>query len=138
MNNDQITALVTGANRGLGWLRFRSPTHRAGAKVYAAARDRNDRRVRRRTHPTGHHRPGLECAAPRTWPATLPCSSMSASLRRTPPPSLLSGAFEDVRLEEMETHSFGTLNVIRAFAPIIEGNGGGAILNMLSVLSLAV
>ena len=35
----------------------------------------------------------------------------------------------------METHYFGTLNVIRTFAPIIEGNGGGAILNMLSVLS---
>jgi len=48
--------------------------------------------------------------------------------------SLLSGTFEDVRLE-METHYFGTLSVIRAFAPIIEGNGGGAILNMLSVLS---
>ena len=47
---------------------------------------------------------------------------------------MLSGAFEDVRLE-METHYFGTLNVIRTFAPIIEGNGGGAILNMLSVLS---
>jgi NAD(P)-dependent dehydrogenase (short-subunit alcohol dehydrogenase family) len=47
---------------------------------------------------------------------------------------LLSGAFEDVRLE-METHYFGTLSVIRAFVPVIEGNGGGAILNMLSVLS---
>jgi NAD(P)-dependent dehydrogenase (short-subunit alcohol dehydrogenase family) len=48
--------------------------------------------------------------------------------------SLLSGPIEDVRLE-METHYFGTLDVIRTFAPIIEGNGGGAILNMLSVLS---
>jgi NAD(P)-dependent dehydrogenase (short-subunit alcohol dehydrogenase family) len=48
--------------------------------------------------------------------------------------TLLSGPIEDVRLE-METHYFGTLDVIRTFAPIIEGNGGGAILNMLSVLS---
>jgi NAD(P)-dependent dehydrogenase (short-subunit alcohol dehydrogenase family) len=35
----------------------------------------------------------------------------------------------------METHYFGTLNVTRTFAPTIENNGGGAILNVLSVLS---
>jgi NAD(P)-dependent dehydrogenase (short-subunit alcohol dehydrogenase family) len=37
----------------------------------------------------------------------------------------------------METHYFGTLHMTRAFAPIIESNGGGAILNVLSVLSWA-
>lgn len=37
----------------------------------------------------------------------------------------------------METHYFGTLGVTRAFAPVIEANGGGAILNVLSVLSWA-
>lgn len=30
---------------------------------------------------------------------------------------------------------FGTLNVIRAFAPVIERNGGGSLLNVLSVPS---
>jgi NAD(P)-dependent dehydrogenase (short-subunit alcohol dehydrogenase family) len=48
--------------------------------------------------------------------------------------SLLSGSFDDVRLE-METHYFGTLAVTRAFVPVIEANGGGSILNVLSVLS---
>ena len=48
--------------------------------------------------------------------------------------ALLTGPLEDVRLE-METHYFGTLNVTRAFVPIIEHNGGGSILNVLSVLS---
>ncbi len=47
---------------------------------------------------------------------------------------LLDGPIEDIRLE-METHYFGTLAVIRAFAPVIERNGGGAILDVLSVLS---
>ena len=37
----------------------------------------------------------------------------------------------------METHYFGTLNVTRAFVPIIEANGAGALLNVLSVLSWA-
>lgn len=35
----------------------------------------------------------------------------------------------------MDTHYFGTLNVVRAFVPVIEKNGGGSILNVLSVLS---
>jgi NAD(P)-dependent dehydrogenase (short-subunit alcohol dehydrogenase family) len=47
---------------------------------------------------------------------------------------LLSGPIEDIRLE-METHYFGTLNVTREFVPIIEKNGGGSILNVLSVLA---
>jgi NAD(P)-dependent dehydrogenase (short-subunit alcohol dehydrogenase family) len=41
---------------------------------------------------------------------------------------------DDIRLE-METHYFGTLNVIREFVPVIEKNGGGAVLDVLSVLS---
>ena len=35
----------------------------------------------------------------------------------------------------MDTNFFGTLSVIRAFAPEISTNGGGSILNILSVLS---
>ena len=35
----------------------------------------------------------------------------------------------------MDTHFHGTLSVIRAFAPQIAANSGGAILNILSVLS---
>jgi short-subunit dehydrogenase len=36
---------------------------------------------------------------------------------------------------EMETNYFGTLNMCRAFAPILATNGGGTIVNMLSVSS---
>ncbi|GAB3658515.1 hypothetical protein GCM10028833_36150 [Glycomyces tarimensis] len=32
----------------------------------------------------------------------------------------------------METNYFGTLNMVRAFAPILAAGGGGAILNILS------
>jgi NAD(P)-dependent dehydrogenase (short-subunit alcohol dehydrogenase family) len=47
---------------------------------------------------------------------------------------LLTANLEDVRLE-MDTHYFGTLSVIRAFAPQMSANGGGTILNILSGLS---
>ena len=35
----------------------------------------------------------------------------------------------------METNYFGTLRVANAFAPILAKNGGGALVNMLSVLT---
>jgi len=47
---------------------------------------------------------------------------------------LLTADLEDVRLE-MDTHYFGTLSVVRAFAPQMSANGGGTILNILSGLS---
>ena len=36
---------------------------------------------------------------------------------------------------EMETNYFGTLAMSRAFAPILKTNGGGALVNILSVVS---
>lgn len=48
--------------------------------------------------------------------------------------SLIAGDVTEVR-REMETNFFGPLTATRAFAPVIEGNGGGAVLNVLSVLS---
>lgn len=38
----------------------------------------------------------------------------------------------------MDTHFWGTLAMIRAFAPILARNGGGAVLDVLSVLSFRV
>jgi NAD(P)-dependent dehydrogenase (short-subunit alcohol dehydrogenase family) len=41
----------------------------------------------------------------------------------------------DAARAEMETNYFGTLAMCRAFAPVLAANGGGAIVNMLSVTS---
>ena len=131
MNNDQITALVSGANRGLG-KQFAAQLVGRGAKVYAGAR-----------RPETIDVPGVEpVQLDITDPASVRHAAAVASdvnvlvnnAGTSTRAALLSGSFEDIRLE-METHYFGTLDVIRTFAPIIESNGGGAILNMLSVLS---
>jgi NAD(P)-dependent dehydrogenase (short-subunit alcohol dehydrogenase family) len=131
MTDQQITAFVTGANRGLG-KRFATQLVERGAKVYAAAR-----------RPETIDIPGV---VPVQLDITDPESvARAASLAGdvnvlinnagvSTKSSLLTGSIEDVRLE-METHYFGTLGVTRAFAPIIEANGGGSILNVLSVLS---
>jgi NAD(P)-dependent dehydrogenase (short-subunit alcohol dehydrogenase family) len=42
---------------------------------------------------------------------------------------------EDVVRQELEVNYFGTLAVSRSFAPVLAANGGGALVNMLSVLS---
>jgi NAD(P)-dependent dehydrogenase (short-subunit alcohol dehydrogenase family) len=131
MSTGHITALVTGANRGLG-KHFASQLVERGAKVYAAARRPETIELSGVepiqldiTDPTSVRR-----AAELAGDVTVLINNAGSSTRA----GLLSGAFEDIRLE-METHYFGTLSAIRAFVPVIEGNGGGAILNMLSVLS---
>jgi NAD(P)-dependent dehydrogenase (short-subunit alcohol dehydrogenase family) len=50
------------------------------------------------------------------------------------PESLLTGGFEHVT-ETFDVNVFGPLRVTRAFAPILAANGGGAVVNIHSVLS---
>lgn len=131
MNTQQITALVTGANRGLG-RQFAAELSARGAKVYAAARRPETVDLPGVvpiqldiTDPASIHR-----AAQIAGDVTVLINNAGVSTQA----GLLQGSMDDIRLE-METHFFGTLQVIRAFAPVIERNGGGAILDVLSVLS---
>jgi NAD(P)-dependent dehydrogenase (short-subunit alcohol dehydrogenase family) len=131
MDIKNSVAVVTGANRGLG-RHIAAQLIERGAKVYAAAR-----------RPETVDLPGaiplqldvtdpasVEAAAKVAADATLLINNAGLSTGA----GLIDGDLDDVRLE-METHYFGTLAATRAFAPVIEGNGGGAILNVLSVLS---
>ena len=126
-------AFVTGANRGLG-LAFAKALLAGGArKVYAAARD-----------------PG-SVTLPGVTPIRLDVTSLdeiAAAARECGDVDLLVNnagiargrgflapdSVEGARAE-LETNYFGPLLVSRAFAPILARNGGGAILNVLSVLS---
>lgn len=132
-NADTIVALVTGANRGLG-RRFAEDLVARGAKVYAAARRPEtvdiDGVIPVQLDITDPE--SIRRAAEQAGDVTVLVNNAGVSTRA----ELLTGALDDIRLE-METHYFGTLQVLRAFAPIIEGNGGGSILNVLSVLSWA-
>src|SRR5829696_7506974 len=131
LRDDKIVALVTGANRGLG-KRFATELVARGATVYAAAR-----------RPETIDIPGVvPVALDITDPESVRrAAEIAADVNVlvnnagvSTQSNLLSGPMEDIRLE-METHYFGTLQMIRAFVPVIEGNGGGAILDVLSVLS---
>ena len=131
MDINGSVAVVTGGNRGLG-RHFVTQLIERGAKVYAAARNPESIDVPGAvplrldiTDPESVAR-----AAQVAADATLLINNAGVSTRSR----LLDGDLDQIRLE-METHYFGTLGVTRAFAPIIEANGGGAILNVLSVLS---
>ena len=49
-------------------------------------------------------------------------------------PALGAPTMDNAR-REMETNYFGTLAMCRAFAPVLKRNGGGALVNILSVVS---
>jgi len=49
-------------------------------------------------------------------------------------PSLLTSPEEEIRAT-FETHVFGPLLLVRAFAPVLARNGGGAVVDVHSVLS---
>jgi len=126
-------ALVTGANRGLG-LAFTKALLAGGArKVYAAARDL-----------ASVKQPGVQ---PVRLDVTQP-EQVEAAAREFGDVNLLinnAGIIRgtgfltpdglDATRAEFETNFFGPLLTARAFAPILARNGGGAIVNVLSVLS---
>ncbi len=129
------TALVTGGSRGIGKALVEALCARGAAKVYATARD-----PRAVTHPEAVPL-ALELADPASAAAaaeqaqdvTILINNAGVALG----PSLLDGPVEQIR-REFDINFFGTLHVTRAFAPVIERNGGGHILNILSALSWLV
>ncbi|MFI6038495.1 SDR family oxidoreductase [Streptomyces sp. NPDC051315] len=131
MELKDAVAVVTGANRGLG-RRLATQLQERGAKVYAAARRPESVDLAGvtplRLDVTDEE--SIRAAALIASDATLLVNNAGISTA-TP---LLAGELDAVRLE-METNFFGPLAVTRAFAPVIESNGGGTVLNVLSVLS---
>ncbi|MER6134980.1 SDR family oxidoreductase [Streptomyces sp. NPDC001815] len=131
MELKNTVAVVTGANRGLG-RHLAAQLLERGAKVYGAARrpETVDLAgvIPLRLDITDEE--SIRAAVSVASDATLLVNNAGISTA-TP---LIAGDPDAVRLE-METNFFGPLAVTRAFAPVIEGNGGGAVLNVLSVLS---
>jgi NAD(P)-dependent dehydrogenase (short-subunit alcohol dehydrogenase family) len=133
MNIQGSTALVTGANRGLGKA-FAEALLRAGAKkVYAAARDpssiQNPLMTPIQLDLTS--RKDIKAAVESCGDVSILINNAGAMFTK---PVLADDAVDTMR-REMDVNVFGLLDMANAFAPVLKRNGGGALVNMLSVAS---
>ena len=128
---DNSVAIVTGANRGLG-REFARQLLERGATVYAAARNPESIDI------PGSRPLGLDITDPDQLAAAAELASEATLVINNAGIStfarLVDGDCADIRTE-METNYFGTLSMVRAFAPVLERNGGGAFLNVSSVMA---
>lgn len=130
------TALITGANRGLGKAFTEAFLSAGAAKVYAGARDPSALTAARvipvRLDVVD---PGsVAAAAARCGDVDVLVNNAGIMLDT----GILADGAEQALRREMEVNVFGVLATVRAFAPILARNGGGAIVNVLSVVSLFV
>jgi NAD(P)-dependent dehydrogenase (short-subunit alcohol dehydrogenase family) len=132
MKLQDSVAVVTGSNRGLGRQFAAQLLERGAKKVYATARTPGSVQI------PGVAPLGLDITDPDSisraaaiaGDATLIINNAGISTGT----SLIDGDLAQIELE-MKTNFYGPLRVTRAFAPILVANGGGTILNVLSVLS---
>lgn len=133
MNIEGSVALVTGANRGIGRAFARALLDRGAAKVYAGVRDPesviDQDFVPLRLDVTD---PG-QVAAAAAVAGDVSILVNNAGIGGASS-GLLEGPLDGAR-QAMEVNYFGTWSVSRAFAPILARNGGGAVVNMLSLAS---
>ena len=137
MNFNQATVFVTGTNRGIGRALLEALKEKGIKRIYAAARNTDDldQLAGDLIVPVKLDITDLEqvrAAAELASDATVLINNAGVLTGG----SLLDRSLEEIR-RNFDTNFYGTLNMIRAFAPVIERNGGGAIVNVLTVVSLA-
>jgi NAD(P)-dependent dehydrogenase (short-subunit alcohol dehydrogenase family) len=132
VNIQDSTALVTGANRGIGKAFTDALLDRGARKVYAAVRDvatvTDPRLVPIQLDVTD---PDRVAAVARQLDDVQLVVNNAGVLNVAVP---LSASLDTARVE-LETNYLSHVSMTQAFAPVLERNGGGAFINVLSVFS---
>ena len=131
MKLENSVVFISGANRGIGLVFAQEALARGARKVYAAARD-----------PSGVSLPGVVqieldvTNAEQVAAAAQACADVTLLINNAGIANfggfLKEGSVDSARAQ-LEVNFFGPLRLSLAFAPILAANGGGAILNVLSV-----
>ncbi|GAA1695856.1 SDR family oxidoreductase [Streptomyces yatensis] len=129
---DGSVVLVTGGQRGIGKAFVAALLERGAAKVYATARKPSpgeDPRVEAVSLDVTDA-DAVAALADRAADVNIVINNAGVLL----PSPLLTADMTDV-VATFETNVFGALRVARGFAPVLRANGGGALVDMHSVLS---
>lgn len=133
MKLDNAVVLITGANRGLGLAFAREALARGARKVYAGARN-----------PASVTLPGvvpikLDVTKPQDIAAAArDCGDVTLLINNAGIATMggfLGADSAHAAQAMLDTNFFGPMLLSQAFAPILAKNGGGAVLNVLSVAS---
>jgi NAD(P)-dependent dehydrogenase (short-subunit alcohol dehydrogenase family) len=133
MQLHDAVVLITGANRGIGLEFARAALARGARKVYATARDPES----------------IPLEGVIKLKLDVTCAEDVARIAQQCPDvtllinnagvarfgSFLANNSEASCIEHFETNFYGPLRLCKAFAPILAGHGGGAIINVLSLVS---
>lgn len=133
MNIENAVVFVTGANRGIGLAFARAALERGARKVYAGSRDPSKVTLEGvqavRLDVTDEEQ--VREAAARCGDTTIIINNAGIAN--------FGGVLGEDGIEsartQLETNYFGTMRMARAFAPVLARNGGGAIINVLSIAS---
>ena len=133
MKLENSVVFVTGANRGLGLVFAKQALAQGARKVYAAARNPNSITL-----------PGVIpvkldvtnaddiARVARDYPDVTLLINNAGVAEMGP---MLADDAEAMLRRQMETNVFGPLRLSQAFAPVLQQNGGGGIINVLSIAS---
>lgn len=139
MDIKDSVAFVSGANRGIGATYVSELLKRGAKKIYIAARDTASLRDLlngdKRLVPVP-----LDVTDPDQVAAAAAIAGDVTLLINNAGISTFEGAISakdtSGARQEMEVNYFGTLEMTRAFAPVLASHSGGAVVNMLSMLAL--
>ncbi len=132
-------ALVTGANGGLGQYYVEALRAQGVAKIYAGARNPKALEAPLTDHPgivipialdiTDEQ--SVNQAAEQCRDVTLLINNAGVGFNQ----GLIAASNLPQARMEIDVNYFGTLMMCRAFAPVLKHNGGGAIVNMVSMVA---
>lgn len=132
-------ALVTGANGGIGQYYIQGLQAAGASRIYAGARNPDSLKEIAATDPDRiipipldiTDADSVKAAAETYTDVNLLINNAGVGFNQR----LLADLNFDKARSEIEVNYLGTLRMCLAFAPVLQANGGGAIVNMLTILA---